>query len=89
MHALDTAADFYAQAAALAAQENDPQLLGAIAEAMARVERQRDRPTQARELFENALTQYGAAGDRGRSDARTADLAQLDAERKRTRDTVN
>jgi hypothetical protein len=68
---------------------NDPNLLGQIAEAMARVERQRNRPAQARELLENALTQYGAAGDQAAQTRVRADLEQLDAPGKRAPETRN
>ena len=89
MHALDAAADFYAQAAALAAEADDPGLLGQIAEGMARVEQQRNRPAQARELLENALPQYGAAGDQAAQARVRGDLAQLDAAHKRAPEPRN
>ena len=78
----DAAADFYTQAAALAANENDPHLLGEIAEAMARLEQRRDRPAQAHELLDNALAQYGAAGDLAAQARVRESLMQLDAGRR-------
>jgi hypothetical protein len=47
---------------------------------MAQVERQRRRPSEARVLLENALGQYGAAGDRSSQDRVRGQLAELDAE---------
>ena len=82
MQGFDAAADFYTQAAALAANENDPHLLGEIAEAMARLEQRRDRPAQAHELLDNALAQYGAAGDLAAQARVRESLMQLDAGRR-------
>ncbi len=85
LHAPDAAADFYSEAAALAAEADDPQLLGQIAHAMARVELQRDRLVEARELLENALLQYGSVGDTEAQARARESLAEVDAAIKRAR----
>jgi tetratricopeptide (TPR) repeat protein len=79
MRALDAAADFYSEAAALATEADDPFLLGQIAHAMARVELQRDRLAEARELLENALLQYGSVGATEAQARAREDLAQIDS----------